>query len=78
MKANEEMTIAGNIIEGKRLMQCKGDATCEIKNSLSVMHNIMRTMILEQDDEISRYHQFGMTISCYTVLATPRQKFVGL
>ena len=37
-------------------MQYKGDATCEIENSLCVMHNIMRTMILEQDDETSRYH----------------------
>ena len=35
-------------------MQYKGDATCKIKNSLGVMHNIMRTMILEHD-EISRY-----------------------
>ena len=55
MKDNEEMTFAGKYIKGKRLIQYKGDATCEIKNSLCVMHNIMRTMLLEQDDEISRY-----------------------
>ena len=60
MKDNEEMTIAGKYIEGKRLMQYKGDATCEIKNSLCVMHNNMRTMILEQDDEISRYHSSSL------------------
>ena len=51
------MTIAGKYIEKKRLTQYKGDATCKIKNSLCVMHNIMRTMILEHDDEISRYHK---------------------
>ena len=56
LKANEEMTIVGKYIEEKRLMQYKGEATCKIKNSLCVMHNIMRTMILEHDDEISRYH----------------------
>ena len=28
----------------------------KINNSLGVMHNIMRTMILDQDDVISRYH----------------------
>ena len=57
MKDNEEMTIAGKYTEIKRLIQYKGDATCEIKNSLCVMHNIMRTMLLEQDDEVSRYHK---------------------
>ena len=47
LNANEEMTIAGKYIEEKGLMQYKGDTTCKIKNSLCVMHNIMRTMILE-------------------------------
>ena len=37
-------------------MQYKTDAMCKIKNSLGVMHNIMRTMIPDQDDVISRYH----------------------
>ena len=46
LKVNEEMTIAEKYIEEKRLMQYKGDATCKIKNSLCVMHNIMRTMII--------------------------------
>ena len=54
MKDNEEMTITGKYIEGS--MQNKGDPTCEIKNNICVMHNSMRTMILEQDDEIGRYH----------------------
>ena len=62
MKDNEETTIAGKYIEGKRLMQYKGDATCDIKNNLSVMRNIMRTMILEQDDEISRDHISSLLI----------------
>ena len=35
------MTIAGKYLDGKRLKQDKGDATCEIKNSLCVLHNIV-------------------------------------
>ena len=40
-------------------MQYKGDPTCEIENSLCVMHNIVPTNILEQDDEEDRKSQKG-------------------